>query len=491
MITAPRFLFSGVALALAAPSPTWAAPFPVSPVEFSASVNTRPLELHEFLQGKFALFELSGPTGVDIQTGFDVRWANVRPRSAGVVPTLGSNHHSVRFVLTRPVPLTVEFNDDLARVVHLFAYAPQKDPPKPGDVNVRYFGPGPHEPGLIELRDGETLYLAPGAWVKGNVRSIGSRNITICGRGVLDGSNVGQAGTTGTVAPGSAGLRNLIYLEKTAGARIEGITLFNSHGPWTARCFGTVFMTGTTGTRVDGVRILNPSLNYSDDGFDIVSSRDVLVENIFVRTNDDCVAVKNMADVETHDITVRHAVLWDMPKGGNGIEIGFEIRGHRVHDIHFEDIDLIHVERGAAISIHNGDTGAVENVSYDNIRVEDVRRKLIDFAVLYSQGSLDRPANDEENARRLDLGGAWDGLLQHTPQEAPERARFRGSIRGIRVTNLQVIEGTLPYSVIAGFDRAHDVEGVVIEGLEYQGRHIRDAAEGKFTVEHAAGVEFK
>ncbi len=455
------------------------------PPDFQAEVRGRPIELHDFLQGAFGLFEISGPADVEIRTGFDVRWVNVRPRSAGVVPSISADHHSVRFQVRGAIPLTVEFNDDLGRVVHLFPYSAERDVPAPGVPNVRYFGPGLHEPGLIDLRDGETLYLAPGAWVRGNVRSVGTKNVAIRGRGILDGSDVGGPGTTAVVGPGSAGSRNLIYLEKTEGARLEGITLFNSHGAW------TVYMTGTTGTRVDGLRILNPSVDYGDDGFDIVSSSDVLVENVFVRTNDDCVVVKNMGDVDTHDITVRHGVMWNMPTGGNGLEIGFETRNKRIHDIRFEDIDIIHVERGSAISIHNGDAAVVENVVFSDIRVEDARRKLVDFAVVYAQYGEDRPATAAENSRRLDRGGTWDGLLTYEPSEKPARAGFRGHIRNIRVSNLRVVEGALPYSVLAGFDGSHAVENVVFEGLEYQGRPIRSAAEGRFSVENATGVEFK
>jgi hypothetical protein len=463
----------------------WAAPDVAAPFEVHASLNGEPLQLHAFAQGAFGLFEASKPIDVEIRTGFDVRWVNVRPMSARVVSAISSDHRGVSFRVTGTTPLTVEFNDDLTQVVHLFPYAPEQYAPRPDTPNVRYYGPGLHEPGLIDLRSGETLYLAPGAWVKGNVRSMGSRNVTICGRGVLDGSDVGGPGATDVVGPGSAGLRNLIYLENTEGARLEGVTLFNCHDAW------TVYMTGTKGTRVDGLRILNPSVHYGDDGFDIVSSSDVLVENVFVRTNDDCVVVKNLGDVDTHDITVRHSVMWNMPTGGNGLEIGFETRNRRIHAIRFEDIDIIHVERGSAISIHNGDAATVEDVVFDRIRVEDARRKLIDFAVVYAQYGADRPASDEENARRIDRGGTWDGMLTFEPAERPERARFRGHIRNIRVTNLHVVDGALPYSVLAGFDGSHAVENVVIEGLQYLGRPIRDAAEGKFSIDNATGVEFK
>ncbi len=467
------------------PSTAWAAesskPYPGPGPLYLASVDGHAIALHDFAGGSFGLFEVAQPVEVEVRAGFDVHWVDIRPKSAGIVPVIASNHRSVRFRMTSAVPATVEFNGDIEKVLHLFAYRPEKDAPKPGAANIRYFGPGTHEPGLIEIKDGETLYLAPGAWVKGNVRSIGTKNVSIRGRGVLDGSNIGGRVATG---PGRRGMRNMIYLERTENAEIEGVTLFNSF-TW------TVYITSANDTKIDGVRILNPTVNNGNDGFDIVSSSNVRVENVFVRTNDDCVVVKNLDDVDTHDITVRHAVLWNMPNGGNGVETGFELRNHKVHDIRFEDIDMIHIQRGAAISIHNGDAAWVENVTYDNIRVEDVRRKLIDIAVVYAQYGADRPKDDAENTLRMDRGGAWDGVLSYTAEEKPARAKFRGHIKGIRITNLHVVEGALPYSVIAGFDYEYAVEDVVIEGLEYQGRPIRNAADAKLTTEYARGVEIK
>ena len=448
------------------------------------TVAGQALALHPFAQGAFGLFELAQPAEIVVHTDFDVRWVDIRPKSSGIAAVIGPDHHTVRFRLGSALPVTVEFNCDLGWVLHLFAYTPEKNPPTSNSPGVRYYGPGVHEAGVIDLRDGETLYLAPGAWVTGHVRSIGTKNISILGRGVLDGSSAGDRGAV-VVGSGSYGMGNMVYLEKTVGAKIEGITIFNSPEAW------TVYLTGTTGTRVDGVRILNPSVHYGDDGFDIVSSSDVRVENIFVRTNDDCVVVKNLADVDTHDITVRHAVLWNMPTGGNGLEIGFETRNHPIHDVRFEDIDIIHVERGAAISIHNGDAATVENVVFDDIRVEDVRRKLIDFVVLYAQYGADRPATDAENSRRLDCGGAWDGLLGYAPEEKAERAKFRGHIRNVRVTKLHVVDGALPYSIVAGFDAEHAVENVVIEDLRCLGKPIRTLEEGKLVVENASGFELR
>jgi hypothetical protein len=54
-----------------------------------------------------------------------------------------------------------------------------------------------------------------------------------------------------------------------------------------------------------------------------------------------------------------------------------------------------------------------------------------------------------------------------------------------------VVEGDLPYSVIAGFDRDHSVEGVSVSGLTYLGRPVLNAADGKFAIENAPGFEIK
>jgi polygalacturonase len=207
-----------------------------------------------------------------------------------------------------------------------------------------------------------------------------------------------------------------------------------------------------------------------------------------VRTNDDCVVVKNMADVEVSDIWIRHSVVWNMPNGGNGVEIGFENRSHAISDVHVEDVDMIHVERGAAISIHDGDSGVVENVSYNNIRVEDARRKLMDFAVLYAPYGPDKPASKAEISQRTDRGGTWDALLCYLPSEKAALAGRRGHIRNITVKNLQVVAGALPYSVVAGFDAGHGVENVVIDDVSYEGRGLRDAASAKLVTDYATGI---
>ena len=191
------------------------------------------------------------------------------------------------------------------------------------------------------------------------------------------------------------------------------------------------------------------------------------------------------------NIEVRRSTFWNMPVGGNAIEVGFEMRSAGASHLVFRDCDIIHVERGSAISIHQGDSGTIENVLFENIRVEDVRRKLIDFCVVYAQYGTDRPQAQEERERRMDPGGVWDGEQRLTPEEYRQRAAERGRIRNVQVRNLHVVEGALPYSIIAGYDADHLAEDITIEGLSYLGRPLRTLTDAQLVVHDAKNVTVK
>lgn len=453
--------FFGALLLLQAPQPA-----------FEVRVADTLVPLHEFPRGLFAIFEVARPVDVEIRTNFDVRWVDIRPKSLRIAPVIAADHASFRFRMEKPAPLTIEFNGEWKRVLHLFGNPPEKDAPAPDAPNVRYFGPGKHEAGAIDLKDGETLYLAPGSWVKASVNAIGSKNVTIRGRGVLE-----SLGAQRQAQGYGGGRRNMIYLEDTEGARVEGITLVNSP-TW------TVYARRTNGTRIDGINILNGGGACTSDGIDLVSSSNAQVENVFIRTNDDNVVIKNLDSKDVHDITVRKAVLWNEPCG-NALEIGFELRTGTIEKIRFEDIDIIRVERGAAMSIHNGDAAIVKDISYENIRVEDARHKLLDFAIVYGQYGPDRPESREERMKLMDPGGAWDGVLRVSSAEQREQlSKNRGYIRNIRVRNLQVSDA-LPFSLVSGWDKQHSVEGLAIENMTHNGKRVRTPAEARVSTSFA------
>lgn len=442
------------------------------PPLFSVTIDGRVIRLHDFPEGSLAIFPVRSPVLVHVRTDFEVFHSEVRPASAGARPAIDSDQHGVTFTLRSTTPVTVEFNKYTEHTLHLFPEVQDEDAvsgPAPG---VIYFGPGEHHAGMIEVHTGETVYLAEGAWVHGRIRSVNTDGIVIAGAGVLDGTGV-------TVPETAHGPEGMVYLDHAVKARIEGITVFNSDA-W------TVHIQGSSGTRVNGVRILNPASRNGNDGFDIDSSSDVEIRNVFVRTGDDCVAIKNLLNVPMENIRVSNAVLWNMADGGNALEIGYELRDGPVRHIAFDQIDMIHVEHGAALGIHNGDRATVEDVTFSNIRIEEVQRKLIDFEIFYTAWSKDAPKVPwPEMVARMDRGGARDGRILESAEEAHEHAAGRGIIRDVTVNRVDILGGGMPYSVLSGFDAAHRITKVRIGSVRYQNRLLQWPTDFQHFIEHA------
>ena len=175
---------------------------------------------------------------------------------------------------------------------------------------------------------------------------------------------------------------------------------------------------------------------------------------------------------------------------GNALEIGFELRCQTVNSITFRHCDLFHVDRGAALSIHNGDEATVENIVYDDIRVEDAPHKLIDLAVFWSQYSTDRPATQAERTWQY-MHGVWDGVLRVPAGQEAAHAANRGRIRNVTFRNVAVTDGQFPYSVLHGYDAQHNVANIRFQNLTIHGRPIRSATAGHFSVENTAGIRWK
>jgi hypothetical protein len=233
--------------------------------------------------------------------------------------------------------------------------------------------------------------------------------------------------------------------------------------------------------------------NGGDDGTDIVRCKKVLIEDCFYRTKDDCIALKSTFDYPESEgidsVTIRNSVFWNA-RWGNGIEIGFELNSTTVKNVIFRDLDIIHVESGAAISIHNAGRSHVRDILFDNIRIEDIRQKLFDFAIFRSQYSEDGSRDPEVN-KRLYLNGAWDGVLSIPPNEREAHAKYRGSISNVILRNIKVIDGLFPFSIFYGYDKTHNVKNISIENLTVRGQRIRSKSEARIYEENTANITVK
>jgi hypothetical protein len=431
------------------PWPTrYTAPIAVSgSPDYSVRVNGRRVFVYNSRVAAFAGFSFSGEVEMAVTPLATVDSVDLRPLSYGIEPERDGN--TIRFRLTEPCHLSLEINGNTRHPLFLFADPLETDVPKPDDPGVRYYEGGKiHDAGLVALQDDETAYIEGGAVVRGAFEARGAKNVRIMGRGILDGSGYGK------------GEQRMVQFTECSEASVQGITILNS-GHW------TVVLDRSKRVDIANLKIIN--WRDWDDGIDICGSSEVSVDGCFIRTKDDCVAVKsvhydwgsgevNSVGHDARDISVTNWVLWS-GAWGNALEIGFETRAESISEIVFRNNDIINVQGGeGTLAIHNGDRATVSDVLYEDIRIERVDGFLFDLKILHS-----RYSRDEE----------------------------RGHIRNITFRNIEVGGERFPPSIIQGFDEDHRVEDVRFENVTIQGEPITNLEEGMFTSSQAQDIKFR
>lgn len=439
----------------------------------------------------YCSFDMSGAVDITIKVNRDIKWVDVRPLSAGVKPVFKDS--TIHLRLNRPQQLSIELNGSIKTPLFIFANAPEENKPHKNDPNIIYFEAGKiHYPGIIKVQSNQSVYIEGGAIVTGVIEAKNAKHIKVFGRGILNGTyNNRFNDSLMKTNPSEEELKEMKgkyhrFLEFTdcEDVTVGGITLNNSTS-W------QVVPIHCDGVNISNVKIISDQA--SDDGIDIVRSKNVTISDCFIRTKDDCIVIKahlNYPKSEAVDnVLVKNCIFWNA-LWGNGIEIGFELNAAEIKNIIFRDCDIIHIEAGAAISIHNAGTGHVKNILFDNIRIEDARQKLFDLAIFRSRYSEDG-TDDPDEISRLYLHGAWDGVLMVPENEKKKHAPFRGKISHIILRNIQIVEGLFPYSVFYGFDQEHLVKDVVIDNLKVYGKKIRSLNNAKLYTENTENIHIK
>ena len=403
----------------------------------------------------FAYFDFEGRVTVAVTPKRAFRHATIHPLSYGIKPAIDGR--TIRFELDRPRKLTILLDGSDKRPLHLFANALEADPPKPDDPNVIYFGPGVHRIGTTRPKSGQTVYIAGGAVVRGQIlpdekprvsKRTGLKHyggailslervskVRIRGRGILDGGDMPHAAKT------------LITLAGASDVAIDGIIVRDS--PNWAVCIHS-----SQGVRVADMKQINGRLN--SDGINSVNSRRVRIRDCFVRNHDDSIVVKTtQPGSEASDIEVEDCIIWN--DWGYALGITYETRAP-IHHVTFRNCDVLHV-RFAALGIYIVDSATIRDITFDDIRVESTRDKLI----------------------RVRIGSDMWGT-------DPER----GHIRDVLFKDIRFSGARLPSSEIAGFDPKHRVENITIKNLRHRDKPIPNAPQGRFAVNpHTGNIRFE
>lgn len=391
-------------------------------------------------------FDFDGTVEIKVTVPeIDIKTVKISPLTYGIEPVIDTANHTVTFTVTTPDAYTLTFNDIVTRAVHIFANPVEESVPDFKDENVIYVGPGEWNIDTIVLKSGQTLYVSGGAVIHGIVNASYEKDITVCGRGIIDGSYIpGWQGTSAYIP---------MKFDKCENVSISGVMLLNPNA-WVVQGYETKNL------NIDNIKVI--SCRPNGDGISIQSCQNVNVANSFVRSWDDSLVVKNYAG-NSEDIHFKHMQLWtDLAQS---MEIGYETNKGKTSDaqisnVSFDDITVLNNFHKPVISVHNADDALVTDITFNNIVVENAQ-----------MGSGD----GQEMPYLIDLHIAQSSNWSSTKE--------RGQIRNITINGVSVLGGNFCRSRIKGYDEMHTIENVKIMNLTVLGETVKDATSGKFDID--------
>ena len=305
----------------------------------------------------FCSFDLSGSTTLSITCPSSVSTVKILPSSRGILPSISGN--VVTFSVSDPGSLTVEINGNWVSPLHIFVNPIDTNIPSPTDPNVIYYAAGVHHVGNVSVGSGKTVYIAPGAIIYGSSTSgaifqLNGSNITIRGRGIIDGSGCPQQSMNVISITGSQ-------------ISVEGLIIRDSP------CW-TIKSNLANNVLVENTKEIGYRAN--TDGIDICNSYNVTVSDCFLRTFDDLIVVKtNTASAqESYNITVNNCVLWN--ELAHALSISEEILDD-VHEVTFTNCDIIHDKgRAQLLGVQNSDSGDVYDILWSDLRIEEAQQLI-------------------------------------------------------------------------------------------------------------------
>ena len=361
-----------------------------------------------------AAFTCQGTVTIRVKANVKIDTFNIRPKSRNIKAIV--NGSEISFTIDGPQKLYIEINN----LPHLaiFADPPEPDPHKRGDPGVIYYGPGEHNPGRINLVSNMTMYIAAGAIVNADIYGRKLENVTITGRGIIQGK---------------------IEMTGCSNFNVNGIFIRNTKG-WSNT------LTDCHNCSYRNVKVFSYEAIYSVDGIDPVSCTNFTIDDCFMRCRDDCVAIKSVdPKLRVDSIYVSNCVMvgWAC---SDGVTIGYELNGGPVENIFVKNCDILYA-RGdgrtkghSAFSIVCDGPAMVRNIHFEDIRVENqVEYKNLEFIVT-------------------------DGTLYGT--DPP------GHIKGVFLKNIQWENITKPF-IITGYSPDNMVEDIVFDKCSVGGKILK------------------
>lgn len=310
----------------------------------------RPLDQTE--SAGFISFSADEEVEIRVKRKQSFEHAFIKPLSKNVEVAVADGE--AVFKLKEHGQYVLEFGNE-HNALHIF-FNQWKEYPDAEKATV-YFGPGMHFPGVVTLRDNDTVFIDENAVVFGSINSLGAKNVKIYGGGVVDNSCEERL-TENAYENFHKGAFKIYNCENID---VSDIILTNS-------CTWTMAMFNCKNIHIDNVKIVG-QWRYNTDGIDVVNSENVLIENCFIRSFDDTISLKAVYDYPEpmQNITIDNCVMWC--GWGKNCEIGVETACKEYKNIVFRNCDLIH-NSGGAMCVSNGCYADMHDILFENINVD-------------------------------------------------------------------------------------------------------------------------
>ena len=259
---------------------------------FTVAVNGQPVDVaHAAASLEFVSFDITGPVEVEVtatEPGFWDRGVDIEPWRLGIRPVRAGQ--TIRFRVAGPEKLSISRPRDFlnhASMLFLFAGPPPPPAPRAGP-NVQIVPAGIHRESL-NPKSGDTIYLAPGAFVFGSLNLWNVAGVKVLGRGtiVYDGPQDPNGDEGWMQKPDW----HCIVAMQAKNVQIDGLTCVIRSRTW------SIQMKDSTGFVFNDLRVMggNPG-NANQDGMDWLGGGDTIVRDAFLRASDDDLAMEGNWD---------------------------------------------------------------------------------------------------------------------------------------------------------------------------------------------------
>ncbi|MCW0482392.1 glycosyl hydrolase family 28 protein [Gaoshiqia sediminis] len=395
------------------------------------------VDLDNVQNASMVSFDFSGKVEIQVRkNNGTVNSVQIRPLSLGIVPAV--NGQVISFSLSESNKLSLEVNGDKLHNLHLFANPILKDKPNPDDPNVIYFGPGIHQPkdlpgDVFHIPSGKTVYIDGGAVIKAKLLVDHAHDVKIIGHGIIWQPERG------------------VEIRHSKNVTVDGPIFVNpSHY--------TIYGGQTIGLTVRNIKSF--SCKGWSDGIDLMSCSDVVIDDVFMRNSDDCIAIYGHRwDFygSARNYEIKNSTLWaDIAHPTNiGLHGYAEAGGDTIENITFSNIDILEHDEDdrnyqGCMAITCSDNNLVRNITYENIRIEDLQEgQLFNFRVVYNEKYSGAPGRGIENV-----------LLKNI--------KYNGNFAN--------------KSEIKGFEDERAVKKILIDGLTINGNSVKKIADANIQV---------